>query len=258
MSYRELLQLAIDESSRINQGIADGRLRSGHRRRQSVEQDEDHDNVPDRRRRRGQVPPRRRLQQEGADRSRSPLRPEPIEQSETTSGRRINSETELRIPGESQPGSTPSSTQERSERLEEPTQDPSTSEPLPNLQPSREGSRSPQQTSNRLVEPTPSTSQLLPNQQSTTETTDSRPVQRRQRRRGRRGRQIDRLPSRNFTENEDIQSCTICLEDYEIGEQVTVLPCSHLFHLPCIAHWIPTNPRCPLCRVHAFQRKRRR
>ncbi|KAL2093138.1 hypothetical protein ACEWY4_010450 [Coilia grayii] len=49
-----------------------------------------------------------------------------------------------------------------------------------------------------------------------------------------------------MTEDRD---CRICLEDYERGEEITVLPCLHGFHSSCVLHWLQGNPTCPLCRA---------
>ncbi|KAL2093102.1 hypothetical protein ACEWY4_010414 [Coilia grayii] len=49
-----------------------------------------------------------------------------------------------------------------------------------------------------------------------------------------------------MTEDRD---CRICLEDYEEGEEITVLPCLHGFHSRCVLHWLQGNPTCPLCRA---------
>ncbi|KAM4027225.1 uncharacterized protein ACNLHF_023040 [Anomaloglossus baeobatrachus] len=77
------------------------------------------------------------------------------------------------------------------------------------------------------------------------------------RRRGRvswRARQIARLPTRNVTSQEEGERCPICIEDYQIGEQLTVIPCNHFFHLGCISDWLRSSPHCPLCRNHCFRR----
>lgn len=41
--------------------------------------------------------------------------------------------------------------------------------------------------------------------------------------------------------------CTICTEDFTIGEDVRVLPCDHKFHPPCIDPWLVNiSGTCPL------------
>ncbi|XP_063792802.1 E3 ubiquitin-protein ligase ZSWIM2 [Pseudophryne corroboree] len=44
------------------------------------------------------------------------------------------------------------------------------------------------------------------------------------------------------------QSCVICLMQYQDGERVSVLPCSHKYHPRCISQWVATNSSCPVCR----------
>ncbi|KAJ8531422.1 hypothetical protein K7X08_026856 [Anisodus acutangulus] len=44
-------------------------------------------------------------------------------------------------------------------------------------------------------------------------------------------------------------SCSVCLQDFQLGETVRCLPqCHHLFHLPCIDTWLLRHGSCPLCR----------
>lgn len=41
--------------------------------------------------------------------------------------------------------------------------------------------------------------------------------------------------------------CSICTEDFKVGEDVRVLPCDHKFHPPCIDPWlINVSGTCPL------------
>jgi len=43
-------------------------------------------------------------------------------------------------------------------------------------------------------------------------------------------------------------TCSICLADFEDGEEGRTLPCEHLFHVPCIDGWLAQHLQCPLCR----------
>lgn len=47
----------------------------------------------------------------------------------------------------------------------------------------------------------------------------------------------------------DLGTCMVCLEEFLGGTQVTIkMPCSHLFHRPCIARWLEQSNSCPICR----------
>ncbi|XP_063811892.1 E3 ubiquitin-protein ligase RNF12-A-like [Pseudophryne corroboree] len=50
-----------------------------------------------------------------------------------------------------------------------------------------------------------------------------------------------------IAEDEAAQSCAICLMEYEEGEPVIVLSCSHRYHPSCISQWLATNLSCPVC-----------
>lgn len=48
----------------------------------------------------------------------------------------------------------------------------------------------------------------------------------------------------------DHNLCSICLEEYEPGEQIRVLPCQHTYHSNCIFPWLTErSPTCPLCKA---------
>lgn len=45
-------------------------------------------------------------------------------------------------------------------------------------------------------------------------------------------------------------SCAICLQEYEPGEALKMLSCSHIYHRKCIDRWHRAQPggkTCPLC-----------
>jgi hypothetical protein len=43
--------------------------------------------------------------------------------------------------------------------------------------------------------------------------------------------------------------CAICLTDYDDGEQLRVLPCSHFFHPECVDTWVLKHNACPMCKA---------
>ena len=51
-------------------------------------------------------------------------------------------------------------------------------------------------------------------------------------------------------DEEKQQFCSVCLEEFERGEQIIQLRCNsmHIFHLECIQSWAQRNRTCPLCR----------
>ncbi|MED6171244.1 hypothetical protein PIB30_039069 [Stylosanthes scabra] len=47
------------------------------------------------------------------------------------------------------------------------------------------------------------------------------------------------------------ERCSICLTEFEYGEdaeQVSSMPCKHVYHQECLVHWLKTSHLCPLCR----------
>uniref|UniRef100_A0A452ZDL8 RING-type E3 ubiquitin transferase n=1 Tax=Aegilops tauschii subsp. strangulata TaxID=200361 RepID=A0A452ZDL8_AEGTS len=47
---------------------------------------------------------------------------------------------------------------------------------------------------------------------------------------------------------EEVVSCSVCLDDLDIGSQAKQLPCEHKFHSPCILPWLELHSSCPVCR----------
>ncbi len=63
--------------------------------------------------------------------------------------------------------------------------------------------------------------------------------------------EIRRLPTHVVGDKplpEDARQCLICLEDFEMGDSRTILPCLHAFHKNCCRKWLSTNGKCPICK----------
>uniref|UniRef100_A0A7N0TXK8 RING-type domain-containing protein n=1 Tax=Kalanchoe fedtschenkoi TaxID=63787 RepID=A0A7N0TXK8_KALFE len=50
----------------------------------------------------------------------------------------------------------------------------------------------------------------------------------------------------------DCSECPICLEEFQVGDEVRGLPCAHNFHVACIDEWLRLNVKCPRCRSSVF------
>ncbi|XP_039114803.1 E3 ubiquitin-protein ligase SIRP1-like [Dioscorea cayenensis subsp. rotundata] len=56
---------------------------------------------------------------------------------------------------------------------------------------------------------------------------------------------VEALPTVKIQEN---TSCSVCLEDLEIGAEVREMPCKHSFHNGCLVPWLELHSSCPVCR----------
>merc|ERR1711881_550589 len=63
-------------------------------------------------------------------------------------------------------------------------------------------------------------------------------------------RKLKKLPKKKFDKETDHwENCAICIEDYENGDNLRILPCNHAFHVDCVDPWLTRSRRtCPLCK----------
>ncbi|KAG4939134.1 hypothetical protein JHK86_045275 [Glycine max] len=66
---------------------------------------------------------------------------------------------------------------------------------------------------------------------------------------------VEKIPKITITSDNNVDasgekdSCSVCLQDFQLGETGRSLPhCHHIFHLPCIDMWLMKHGSCPLCR----------
>ncbi len=63
---------------------------------------------------------------------------------------------------------------------------------------------------------------------------------------------IKQLPTKKVQKemmgSDGTAECSICMENVEIGNNVTELPCNHWFHGDCVVAWLKEHDTCPHCR----------
>ena len=60
---------------------------------------------------------------------------------------------------------------------------------------------------------------------------------------------IRSLPTYNIQENQPSSNCSICLCDFQPGEEAKMLQCLHSFHSNCIDTWLHQSGTCPICKT---------
>ena len=53
--------------------------------------------------------------------------------------------------------------------------------------------------------------------------------------------------TKDMLEKGEQKNCSICLDDFVVGEKIMYLPCFHYYHSKCIEKWMQNSDKCPLC-----------
>lgn len=63
---------------------------------------------------------------------------------------------------------------------------------------------------------------------------------------------ISALPKKSVTKemlgSDGKAECSVCMDNVELGDEVTFLPCGHWFHGECVGAWLKEHDTCPHCR----------
>eukprot|EP00249_Psilotum_nudum_P015040 c25135_g1_i1 orf=257-1612(+) len=62
---------------------------------------------------------------------------------------------------------------------------------------------------------------------------------------------VEAMPTIKITEDHvgtEAMQCAVCKDDFEIGGDVTQMPCKHMYHADCILPWLAQHNTCPVCR----------
>ncbi|KAK4364882.1 hypothetical protein RND71_016240 [Anisodus tanguticus] len=51
--------------------------------------------------------------------------------------------------------------------------------------------------------------------------------------------------------DEDEIKCSICQEEYVVGDEIGKLECKHCYHMECVQHWLKLKNWCPICKAAA-------
>lgn len=62
--------------------------------------------------------------------------------------------------------------------------------------------------------------------------------------------QISSLPTRKLNSAANLPSggCSICMDDFAVGNNVKTMQCLHVFHTACIDQWLHESLMCPVCK----------